>query len=211
MTRRSVQKSPLKRNQVRERLADMILRGQCQPGAKLGQEELAGRFGVAQGLVREVLLELRGQGLVECSDHRGAVVTSLDTEKLLEAIELREMHEAMAVRRCCQRVSRAEARELMELAERIFNLGTGSRRDDMGAADRWLHSQLIDMSGSATLVRLADNYTLLCKSVVDTRDRRIVRDEHLAILRAISDGRADEAEAMMRRHIAALRDLVKKP
>ena len=70
---------------------------------------------------------------------------------------------------------------------------------------RELHATLIQLSGNNTLARLADNYRLLGTFIRDGRDSEVVRNEHLAILRAIQDGRADDAEWLARQHVAAAR------
>src|SRR3954468_5844451 len=92
--------APLTRHHVREKLQGMILSGERRPGSKLRQQELAEHFQVAQGVVREALLELQAYGLVETIDRRGMFVTQLDEGKLLEAFEVREMHEGLAARLC---------------------------------------------------------------------------------------------------------------
>ncbi|HWP40099.1 MAG TPA: GntR family transcriptional regulator [Tepidisphaeraceae bacterium] len=200
----------LTRHHIRETLQRMILTGERKPGSKLRQQELAEQFRVAQGVVREALLELRAYGLVETIDRRGVYVSKLDKEKVLESFEVREMHEALAVRRCCERVTRVQIRELMDMAERIYELGVAGKLDEMGSLDRQLHSQLIHLSGNSMLIRLADNYRVLGKFVRADRDPGVVRDEHLAILRAIQDGRADDAERLVRQHVAAARLAVEK-
>jgi DNA-binding GntR family transcriptional regulator len=202
--------SRLTRHHVRESLQHMILRGERRPGTKLRQQELARQFDVAQGVVREALLELQAYGLVETIDRRGMFVSKLGKEKLMEAFEVREMHEALAVRRCCERVTRVQVRELMKLAERIFESAVAQRLDEMAASDRTLHSQLIQLSENSMLIRLVDNYRVLGKFVRADRDPSIVRDEHFAILQAIEDGRADDAERLIRQHVAAARLAVEK-
>src|SRR6185436_20351291 len=119
-----------RRHFVRENLQRMILNGERRPGAKLRQQELAKQFQVAQGVIREALLELQAYGLVEMIDRRGMFVTKLNKERLLEAFEVREMHEALAARLCCERVTRAQIRELMELAQQIFSLGKTQKPDE---------------------------------------------------------------------------------
>jgi DNA-binding GntR family transcriptional regulator len=201
---------PLTRHHVREKLQSMILSGERRPGSKLRQQELAEHFQVAQGVVREALLELQAYGLVETIDRRGMFVTNLDEHKLLEAFEVREFHEALAVRLCCERANRAQIRELMDLAEDIFQLGSANRFDEMGSLDRKLHSQLIHLAGNGMLMRLAENYRVLGKFVRADRDPAAVRDEHIGFLQAIQDGRADDAEQLIRRHVAAARLAVEK-
>src|SRR3954468_10733826 len=85
--------APLTRHHIRENLQQMILSGERRPGSKLRQQELAELFGVAQGVVREALLELQAYGLVETIDNRGIFVSRLDKEKLLEAFDVRAVHE----------------------------------------------------------------------------------------------------------------------
>jgi DNA-binding GntR family transcriptional regulator len=200
----------LTRHHIRENLQRMILSGERRPGSKLRQQELAEQFRVAQGVVREALLELRAFGLVEAIDRRGVYVSNLDSQKVLESFEVREMHEALAVRRCCERVTRVQVRELIDLSEQIFQLGNSGKLDEMASLDRSLHSQLIHLSGNSMLIRLADNYRVLGKFVRADRDPAVVHDEHLAILRAIQDGRADDAERLVRQHVAAAKLAVEK-
>jgi DNA-binding GntR family transcriptional regulator len=200
-------KSPQRvtRHRVRDNIQQMILSGERHPGSKLRQQELAERFGVAQGVVREALLELQGFGLVETIDNRGIYVSRLDKTRLLEAFAVREVHEGLAARLCCERATRTDIRELMGVAEEIYSLGAAGKPEEMGALDRELHSRLMRMSGNSMLIRLADNYRILGKFVHADRDIEAVRNEHLTILQKIQDGDCEQAEHLMRQHVAAAR------
>src|SRR2546423_14796308 len=131
------------RHRVRDSIQQMILSGERHPGSKLRQQELAELFGVAQGVVREALLELQAYGLVETIDNRGIFVSRLDKEKLLEAFDVRAVHEGLAARLCCDHANRAELRPLADLAESIFQLARERRLDEMGSGDRDFHTRLI--------------------------------------------------------------------
>ena len=193
------------RHRVRDSIQQMILSGERHPGSKLRQQELAERFGVAQGVVREALLELQGFGLVETIDNRGIYVSQLDKSRLLEAFYVREVHEGLAARLCCERATRADIRDLMSIAEEIYSLGAAGKLEEMGSLDRELHSRLIRLSGNSMLIRLADNYRILGKIVRADRNIELVRNEHLAILQKIQDGDAVQAERLMQQHVAAAR------
>lgn len=193
------------RHRVRDSIQEMILSGERHPGSKLRQQELAERFGVAQGVVREALLELQGFGLVEMIDNRGIYVSQLDKARLLEAFHVREVHEGLAARLCCEHATRKDIRELMGVVEQIYSRGAARKPEEMGSLDRDLHSRLIHLSGNSMLIRLADNYRILGKIVRADRDIEVVRNEHLAILEKIQDGDADQAERLMREHVAAAR------
>src|SRR5687768_12338185 len=115
------------RSRVREDVRRLILAGELRRGARLTQQQLAKRFGVAQSVIRESLLELQFSGLVESVDNLGIFVSDLDTDMLLQAYEVREMLEGMAARLCCERASRNDVKQLSEQAERIYALGMADK------------------------------------------------------------------------------------
>src|SRR3954447_24733363 len=94
------------RHRVREDVRRLILTGELKPGSRLTQQQLAQRFGVAQSVVRESLLELQFSGLVESIDNLGVFVRNIDNNTLLHAYYVREMFEGLAARLCCQNASR---------------------------------------------------------------------------------------------------------
>ena len=125
-------KFTLTRHRVRQGIQKMIMQGQCQPGEKLTQQKLAQKFQVGQGVVREALLELQMSGLVKTFDNRGVFVSELSTNTLLEAYHVREMHEGLAVRLCCEHMTRSEVRKLRGLAENIYERGVEGKLKEMG-------------------------------------------------------------------------------
>jgi DNA-binding GntR family transcriptional regulator len=198
------------RHEIRDTLQQMILNGEKQAGSKLVQQQLAKRFGVAQGVVREALLELQAYGLVETIDNRGVFVSELSTQKLLDAFDVREIHEGLAVRLCCDRITRIEIRELVEMVQTAHALARQDKAMEAASLDRELHQRLTHISRNSMLIRLAENYRVLGKVIQMSRDPDAVRDEHLAILKAIEEGRPDEAERLMRTHIRIAKNALKE-
>ena len=196
------------RHSVRDGIQKMILSGRHQPGAKLVQMDLAKRFGVAQGVVREALFELQVWGLVETIDNRGVFVSKLNTEKLLESFDVRAVHEGLAARLCCDHATRAELREMARLAEKVYTCARDGKLDEMSSMDRKFHYKLVHLSRSSMLIRLADNYHVLGKIVRADREPEAVRDEHLAILEAIGHGQADQAEKLAKQHVLSAKQTI---
>ncbi len=119
------------RGRVREDLRRMILSGEFKPGTRLTQQNLAKRFGVAQSVVRESLLELQFlRNLLNPVDNLYIFVSDLDINRLLQAYEVREMLEGLAARRCCELASRADIRTLMDMAELIYQLSIDGKNDE---------------------------------------------------------------------------------
>jgi DNA-binding GntR family transcriptional regulator len=202
--------APVGRHQVREEIQRRILSGESQPGERLTQQSLARELGVAQGTVRESLLELQWLGLVESIDRLGVFVGNLDAARLCEAYQVREFLEGLAARLACEHVSRADVAQLRSMADHIWNLSKEKKEEDMGAADRAMHLRIMNLSCNKVLLRLAEGYRVLGMAVRASRDPRIVYEEHLRIIEAIDHNFPDEAERLMRLHVAEARRMIEQ-
>jgi DNA-binding GntR family transcriptional regulator len=198
------------RARVRRDIRKLILTGKLRPGSRLTQQQLAQRFGVAQSVVRESLLELQFTGLVESVDNLGIFVGNLNTEALLQAYEVREMLEGLAARGCCDRASRADLRELAEMAEEIHRLGAAGKDAQRGALDRRFHLRIIEISRNEVLVRLIDACHALGMTVQASRPHNVIRREHLGIIAAIEARDLLEAERRAREHVAGAREAIRR-
>jgi DNA-binding GntR family transcriptional regulator len=195
---------------VRDEIQRRILSGESLPGERLAQQSLAKKLGVGQGTVRESLLELEWLGLVESIDGLGVFVGKLDASRLVEAYEVREYLEGLAARCACGRVSQSDVTALKTMADRIWSLSEEGDVDEMGAADRALHLQIVHLSRNSVLVRLAEGYRTLGMAVRASRDPREVHDEHLHIIEAISRNMPDEAEQIARQHVLEARQIIEQ-
>src|SRR5436190_15995488 len=83
---------------VRSELRRAIVDGEFESGSQLKQDELAERFGVSRIPVREALKQLAAEGLVTFHPNRGAVVSSLSLDDVLEMLEIRIALECRALR-----------------------------------------------------------------------------------------------------------------
>jgi len=198
------------RSRVREDVRKLILSGELRPGQRLTQQQLAKRFGVAQSVIRESLLELQLSGLVESVDNLGVFVSQLDPDRLLQAYEVREMLEGLAARRCCERASRVDVRELRDMAEQIYQLGVEGQNAARGVLDRKFHLHLIDISGNVVVARLTEAYHVLGMIVQASRPHDVIRAEHLGIIQTIEENKPDEAERLARAHVAGARQSLQR-
>ena len=194
-------KSVTMRHKVREGIQQLIVKGRCQPGERLVQQRLAKKFGVGQGVVREALCELQMSGLVEPIDNRGVYVSELGEQTLLEAYSIRALHEGLAAQLCCDHISRAEIRDLRDLADSIYKSGQEGDYGMMGKLDKQFHNEILHKSGNSLLVRLVESYAVLQKIVSMNRDPKETYQEHNQILDAMESGHADEACRLMEEHI----------
>jgi len=198
------------RGRVREDVRRLILSGELKPGTRLTQQHLAKRFGVAQSVVRESLLELQASGLVRSVDNLGIFVSDLDTHSLIHAYFIREVLEGLAARLCCERASRADIRDMYEMVEQLHALALEGRMAERGTIDRQFHHRTILISGNPILSNLTDSYQMLNMVVQVGRDHEFIRQEHRKIVAAIEQGNPDEAEKAARAHVAGARAAIQK-
>jgi DNA-binding GntR family transcriptional regulator len=200
--------TPIARHHVREEIQRRILSGESQPGERLTQQSLAKELGVAQGTVRESLLELQWLGLVESVDRLGVFVGKLDAKSICEAYQVREFLEGLGARLACDHASRADIAGLKNLAEEIWRLAQENKENEMGVADRAFHLKIMNLSHNKILIRLAEGYRVLGMALRASRDPRAVHEEHLLIVDAIDHNFPDEAERLERLHVSEARRMI---
>ena len=198
------------RQRVREDVRRLILSGELRPGERLTQQQLAKRFGVAQSVVRESLLELQFSGLVESVDNLGIFVSDLDASTLLQAYQVREFLEGLAARECCERASRADVKELTDLVERVYQLAQEKKDKERGSLDRHFHRRTIEIAQNVILRRLTEACHVLGMIVQASRPADVLREEHLGIVAAIAENNPEEAERRARAHVSGTRAAIQK-
>ena len=83
-------------SRLTEDLTEAIVRGEIPAGKKLSEPDLARRYEVSRGPLREALRRLEGRGLIRHIPHSGARVVTLEREEILELSRVREALEGMA-------------------------------------------------------------------------------------------------------------------
>jgi DNA-binding GntR family transcriptional regulator len=200
-------KARVARHNVRDEIQRRILSGESKPGERLSQQSLARELGVAQGTVRESLLELQWLGLVESVDHLGVFVDNLNADRICQAYFVREVMEGLAAKLACRNAGRGDITELRNMADKIFEL---AQKEDSSTAslDRNFHLHITELSRNGTLIRLSQTYRVLGMTVRAFREPSIIHDEHLRIVDAIEHDHADAAERLARLHVAGAREMI---
>jgi DNA-binding GntR family transcriptional regulator len=103
---------------VADGLREGILSGVLGGGRPLRQIEIAEEFGVSSVPVREALRQLEGEGLVVFYPRRGAVVSELSRDEVLEICEMREALELLALRKAFPNTTDGDLRRAGEVLDR---------------------------------------------------------------------------------------------
>ena len=119
--------SPTMTSSVARLLRQAILEGAIPGGSVIRQEEVARKFGVSRVPIREALLKLEGEGLVETQPRKGVVVTVLSTDDFEEILEMRFALESLAIEHAARRFTPAHAEAAMAVVEQARAVLKGSR------------------------------------------------------------------------------------
>jgi len=195
-----------------------IVEGEIPQGSKISEPELARRFGISRGPLREAMRRLEGSNLVQRRPNIGARVIILSNEQLLEIYHVREALEGMAARLAAQRMSDEEISDLRALlAEHRHQVELEEGQAYLqGEADMDFHYRIVDGSHNGRLKALLCNdlYHLVRMyryqfGMASPRARRAL-GEHGHIVEAIEGRDSELAEILMRRHIRASRQNVER-
>ena len=132
---------------VRDLLEEAILEGELKPGERLRAEALAQRFGTSRTPIREALLQLEGQGLVEVEPNRGAVVKAFDREDLLDLYRVRALLEPAAAALAARRIEFREWHRLQMLCD----IAETAPVEDQIAYNQQFHQIIAEASRSPRL------------------------------------------------------------
>jgi DNA-binding GntR family transcriptional regulator len=185
---------------------DEIVSGTLPPGTKLNEPELAKRFGISRGPLREAIRRLEERQLVSCTPNAGARVVSHTPEEIIETFVIREALEGMAARLAATTMTDEELVVLREVfeAEKARGKSAGYERD--------FHMHIVQGSQNLRLRRIVnrDYYQLLrlwySRQAWLSHGTDDSWREHQRILEAIEHRDGECAEILMRRHIAHLRE-----
>ena len=192
---------------VADQLRRAIMRGVLPPGTQLGEVELAGRFGVSRGPLREAMQRLVAEGLLRGERHRGLFVRDLDEADVRDVYTARLAVERAAALLVLDRDRDAAVTGLEGALARMRAAGASGDPMAMADADQSFHAELVAASGSPRLRRMADGLlveTRMCLAALqDTAPdpAELVR-EHDALLQALRAGDADRFCAVLSAHMA---------
>lgn len=186
---------------VADHLRMLIQAGTLRPGERLQQNKLASEFGVSSTPIREAFSKLQAQGLVHIDRYRGAVVFQPTVDDLIEAHEIREALETIAIRKAVPNLTVDDHEALEDLVARMETADA-----DWVDLNHEFHLRLYRAAHAPRLQLLIEQlrtttnaYLHMFKEMTSQAHRG--DDEHRRILDAALSGDADAAANWTREHI----------
>jgi DNA-binding GntR family transcriptional regulator len=198
-------------SQLIVRFRERILSGAYAPGSALRQDSLAAEFGTSKIPVREALVQLQSEGLVDIFPNRGFQVRPLASAELDEVFSLRLQIEPGAVARGAKLASAADHAAARSLLDRLNETTAAGEFASSGQLNRAFHLQLVVPRLQPVAAEILSRLHTLAQRYVQAhlrpegRARRASR-EHAALLRAWNAGDARRTRTLIHAHIKSTRD-----
>lgn len=201
------------RQQILDALRAALVAGEMRAGVVYSAPTLAAQFGVSPTPVREAMLDLAKEGLVEAVRNKGFRVTQLTDAELDEITSLRMMLEVPAVSLVVERGDDVceHLEKLRETANLLVSLAEEADLVAYVEADRQFHLGLLELAGNRNLVELVRDLRARSRlyGLRELAERgQLARSarEHEELLDLLLAGDAAGATALMARHIGHVRE-----
>jgi DNA-binding GntR family transcriptional regulator len=198
-------------SQLIVRMRDNILAGTYAPGSALRQDILASEFGTSKIPVREALVQLQSEGLVDIFPNRGFQVRPLAATELEEIFRLRLKIEPAAVVAGARLAAAADQVAARAALDQLNDALAAEQFSSSGQLNRAFHLLLIVPRLQPVAAEILSRLHTLAQRYVQAhlrpegRVKRATR-EHAALFRAWSTGKSKEVRALMHSHIESTRD-----
>lgn len=194
------------RDRAYHHLRTALLSDASLVGTFINEAEVAVEVGVSRTPVREALLLLSAEGLVQLVRNRGAFVPPPQPAEVHNILQARAIIETWAAETTLRELTVPLA-EMESHLSRQRNLVTHASASEFLGADRDFHSALVDAAGNPVVTSMYE--ALRARHVIvgvlavheDTASRRAVIIEHQAILDALSSGDRTQTIHAIRSHL----------
>jgi len=187
------------REQIVARLRSEILSGRLGEGTPLREMELARRFGVSRGPIREALQELVHEGLLVAEPHRGVRVAARAPDFIRDlVVPIRRTVETFALRLFFDQITEEDFRRWEEILERLRDACQKQDYPAIAELDIALHRSIVERAGqpdllalwSVLLARIHHHFRQTQQNYADPMD---IYREHRALIDTFRRGNVDEA------------------
>ncbi|MFD9438627.1 GntR family transcriptional regulator [Streptomyces sp. NPDC060006] len=205
-------KKPSYRERVADALRAALIAGELRPGEVHSAPALAARFGVSATPVREAMLDLAKEGLVDTVPNKGFRVTAVSEKQLDEYTHIRSLIEIPTTVGLAARADPAALEALRPVAREIVTAAAAGDLIAYVEADIRFHLGLLALAGNDHLVEVVGDLRGRSRlyglhALVEAGRLEASAEEHLEILDALAARDEEAVRAVMTRHLGHVRGL----
>ena len=202
-------------------IMEQILGGRIKAGHKISDIKLANELGMSRTPVREAILQLETEGIINQVPRYGVFLKELNRDELKELYELREMLEGPSAERAAELINEQQLNQLkkfceipLAIAKKLKREGkkeiTKEESNKLTIADMGFHILLMRIAGNRYVLKTIERYAVMTKimsrkgakpGMPELAHLAATYRDHYRVYRAIRNRDAKQAGFWMRRHI----------
>ena len=204
---------PSLHTQTTDRLRELVVEGDFEPGARLVEADICRRLKVSRTPLREALKVLAGEGLIDLQPNRGARVARMSAGGIADLFEVIAHLEGLAAEICCKRMSPHDRLELEAMHVRMMEWHAAGRRHDYFEINDLIHRAIVARAGNRILTATHEQLIARARRMryqalhaSGRWDQSVA--EHVAVMDAFARRDAKAAGRIWRRHVLSTGDLI---
>ena len=187
-------------------LREDIIRGKIKPGERIVEEDIAEKFHVSRGPVREALRHIGEEGFVVYESHKGSTVKTISYEEMQEKYLVRSTLEVLAIRIIAGKLPEEIEREMDECLEQMEKAAKEKDVYHIMCYDEQFHSCIVRAAKCETLYKiwamlresnLCGYYTMGVESIIPFD---VLRYNHEILLKGIKELPVEKTAKLIEEH-----------
>lgn len=196
-------------------IRDKILSGHYHPAQRLIESQLAEEIGVSRNTVRKALLQIEKERLVVIENNKGATVTSLELNEILQYYEIRCALEVLIIKKAVKRIDEVQLKHLSSEYEKMTTLCEKKDYDNYSKENQRFHETIYEAANSpiaADMIRSIKTqlrrFQIKTMLVPDRAQQSLA--EHKRLLDALQTRNEQAAVDAIVTHMANVENTIKK-
>jgi len=191
-----------------------VLLDETRGGDRVTETIIAEKLGLSRTPVREVLHQLKEEGLIKRRQRSGISITQFSHQDVSEVFDIRAVMEGLACSLLALRINKSILQKLQNNDRKLMELLSDNRLDERRDKDFQFHQLIVQNCGNRRLVKLTDTFNLIAATFLlplqilgKERYGEVGRREetrkhtHSQVIAALKSYNSVKAEKAMRLHI----------
>ncbi len=196
--------------EVYKRLLRLILDGDVPAGKWMREEKLCEKLGVSRTPLREALIRLVQEGILEQKPNCGCMVRQFENKEVCQLMECRSLLECMILREWFHQINRDEIKEIDEKLNAATKSGAENLRIAILEADENLHAAIVSACDNKFIVEQVNRIKLMCRPYrilrcADSDDLSGIMTERKKIIDGILNNSIEDAVVALSAHFEVSR------
>jgi len=187
-------------------LKDNIMSLELKPGELLSESDLSEKLNISRTPIREVIMRLKGEHLIEVKPQAGTYVSLIDKEMIDEAIFMRKLLEKEVLKEACNKLSEEMFMELEKnlFAQKLVSNKEG-KENEFHNLDKEFHRLIFIGCNKAniweSIMKISTHYNRMRLLSERKIDKALLINQHEEMLSIIKNKDLDKIDEYIGKHI----------